>query len=127
MDAWGAPPDVEASRRLGRAAVFALLGAAQGCEGAVLDSTWFPYSAPLVRSLPGPKVEVRCRVPLEVARERYLHRARDVRHLDSLRVESELWGQDVAPLGVGPLLEVDTAAPVDVPRVADSVRSLLTG
>lgn len=127
MDELGSPRDVEASRQLGRAAVFALLAAASGCEGAVLDSTWYPYTEPLVRSLTGPKVEVRCRVPLETARERYAARVRDPRHLDPARTEAELWGAEVAPLGVGPLLEVDTTGSVDVPRIAHSVRSLLAG
>jgi predicted kinase len=118
MDALGAPPDVEASRRLGRAAVHALLAVAQGYPAAVIDSTWYPYAEPLARSLPGPVVEVRCRVPLEVARERYLLRVRDERHLDGLRDETELWGEEVAPLGLGPLLEVDTSGAVDVAEVA---------
>lgn len=125
MDALGAPPDVEESRRLGRAAVHALLAVAKGCPTAVVDGTWYPYAEPLARSLPGPVVEVRCRVPLEIARERYLHRARDQRHLDGLRDESELWGEEVAPLGLGPLLEVDTSAAVDVAEVAAAVRSML--
>lgn len=125
MDAMGAPSGVEASRRMGRAAVHALLAAARGCPAAVVDSTWYAYAEPLVRSLPGPVVEVRCRVPLEVARERYLARVRDVRHLDGLRGEAELWGEEVAPLGVGPLLEVDTSGPIDVAGVAAAVRSLL--
>ncbi|GAB3020933.1 hypothetical protein GCM10011376_22580 [Nocardioides flavus (ex Wang et al. 2016)] len=125
MDALGSPGEVEASRELGRAAVFATLGAARGCRGAVVDSTWYPYAEPLVRELPGPVVEVRCRVPLMVARQRYARRVRDPRHLDSARTESELWGEEVAPLGLGPLLEVDTGREVDVARVAASVRSLL--
>lgn len=125
MDALGAPPDVEASRRLGRAAVHALLAVAQGYPAAVIDSTWYPYAEPLARSLPGPVVEVRCRVPLEVARERYLLRVRDERHLDGLRDETELWGEEVAPLGLGPLLEVDTSGEVDVVEVAGAVRSAL--
>jgi predicted kinase len=126
MDALGAPSDVEASRRLGRAAVFALLGAAQGCPAAAIDSTWYPYAEPLARSLPGPIVEVRCLLPREIARERYLSRVRDRRHLDDLRDEAELWGEEVAPLGLGPLLEVDTSGAVDVAEVATAVRSLLT-
>lgn len=39
MDAWGTPPDVDASRQLGRMAVIAVLGAARGCRGAMIDST----------------------------------------------------------------------------------------
>ena len=125
MDALGAPSTVEESRELGRAAVFAVLGAARGCQGAVIDSTWYPYSEPLVRALPGPVIEVRCRVPLDVARDRYRNRLRDERHLDRLRIEAELWGSEVAPLGVGPLVQVNTGEPVDTAQVAASVRSLL--
>ncbi len=125
MDALGAPSDVEESRRLGRAAVHVLLGVAQGFPAAVVDSTWYAYAEPLARALPGPVVEVRCRVPLEVARERYLRRVRDPRHLDGLRDEAELWDEEVAPLGLGPLLEVDTSGEVDVAEVAAVVRSVL--
>lgn len=89
MDALGAPSTVEESRELGRAAVFAVLGAARGCQGAVIDSTWYPYSEPLVRALPGPVVEVRCRIPLDLARDRYRNRFRDERYLDRLRIEAE--------------------------------------
>lgn len=125
MDAVGPPGDVAASRELGRAAVFATLGAARGCAGAVIDSTWYPYAEPLVRALPGPLVEVRCRVPLDVARHRYAGRVRDPRHLDLARTESELWGEEVPPLGLGPLLEVDTSGPIDMVEMAASIRSLL--
>jgi hypothetical protein len=62
---------------------------------------------------------------VEVARERYVRRVRDRRHLDELRDGSELWGEDVAPLGLGPLLEVDTSGAVDAAQVAGAVRSLL--
>ncbi|MFL6135982.1 MAG: AAA family ATPase [Nocardioidaceae bacterium] len=126
MDALGAPPTVEASRDLGRAAVFAVLRAARGCRAAVIDSTWFDYALPLTRDLPGRKVEVRCRVPLAVVRERYANRIRDERHLDVLRSEAELWGQEVAPLGIGPLVEVDTTGPVDVEHLASVIRTALT-
>ena len=125
MDALGAPTSVEESRALGRAAVFAVLRAAQGCEAAVIDSTWYPYTEPLARALPGPVVELRCRVPLEVARERYRERLRDERHLDQLRSEAELWGSEVTPLGVGPLVEVTTTHPVDTAQLATDIRSAL--
>lgn len=73
----------------------------------------------------GTIVEVRCRVPRDVARERHLRRARDERHLDGLRDEAELWGEEVAPLDLGPLLEVDTSGDVDVAGLAAVVRSAL--
>lgn len=125
MDALGAPSTVEESRELGRAAVAATLCAAKGCRAAVVDSTWFPSSLPLVRELQGPFVEIRCRVQIDLARERYRERARDDRYLDHLRSEEELWGREVAPLGVGPLVEVDTAEPVDIPALADQIRAHL--
>jgi len=126
MDALGAPSSVEKSRALGVAAVHCLLKAAAGCPGAVIDSTWFPRSLPLVRELRGPFVEIRCIVSIEVARRRYVSRRRDGRHLDHQRSEAELWGRPVAPLGVGPLLEVDTSVPVDVAVLAQRVRSALS-
>lgn len=127
MDCLGAPSTVEESRRLGAAAVAAVLRAARGCPAAVIDSTWFPYSEALVRDLPGPFVEIRCRVSVELARERYRGRRRDERHLDHLRTEDELWANDVPPLGLGPLLDVDTSQPVDIGALADKVRTLAAG
>lgn len=121
MDALGAPDSVEESRRLGEAAVHGVLRAARGCPGAVIDSTWFGYSRPLVDALPGPKVQVRCVADLAVSRERFLGRRRDARHLDDERTEAELWGEPVEPLGVGPLLEVDTNWPLDVAALEERV------
>lgn len=124
MDQLGPPGDVAESRRLGAAAVAAVLRAGNGCRGAVIDSTWFPYSLPLVEQLPGPFVEIRCRLGVDLARERFRERVRDARHLDGFRTEEELWGSEVAALGVGPLIEVDTTNPVDVVALADRIRSL---
>lgn len=125
MDALGAPSSVEESQHLGRAAVAATLRAARGCRAAVIESTWYPSSLPLVQELTGPFVEIRCRASVEVVRERYHERGRDERHLDRLRTEDELWGREVAPLGVGPLLEVATDGPVNISDVVDEVRLLL--
>jgi hypothetical protein len=127
MDRLGAPATVEESRRLGAAAVAAVLRVARGCPAAVIDSTWFPYSAALVGELPGPCVEIRCRVSVGLARQRYRQRRRDERHLDALRTAEELWGAEVHPLGVGPLITVDTAQPVDATALADQIRRLTTG
>jgi predicted kinase len=124
MDGLGAPATVTESERLGAAAVRCVLRAAQGCPGAVIDSTWFPYTLALVRQLPGPLVEVRCRVDLDVVRKRYAARHRDERHLDDRRAEKDLWSRPVEPLGVGPLIEVDTGGPVDVAAVAAQIRSV---
>lgn len=123
-DEFGVPDTVSESRRLGRAAVLAVLRIACRCPGAVVDSTWFDYTRPLVEALPGPVVELRCVVPVDVARSRYYARAagRHAGHLDFERDEAELWGSPVRPLGVGPLVEVDTTGPVDLAAIAAEVR-----
>ncbi len=125
MDALGSPASVEDSQRLGVAAVYATLRAAAGVPGAVIDSTWFEYSRPLVDRLPGVRVEVRCHAAVDVVQARYRARARDIRHLDDLRDPQELWGAPVPPLGVGPLIEVDTTRPVDARDVAHRIRAAL--
>ena len=120
--AFGDPVDVEASRRLGTTAVRLLLHLATDLPGAVIDSTWYPYVTPLVAALPAPVVEVRCLVPLDLARQRYSSRRRGAGHLDDRRTEAELWGEPVAPLGAGPLVEVDTSGAVDLDALVERVR-----
>lgn len=127
MDRLGAPSSVEESRELGAAAVAAVLRAARDVPAAVIDSTWYPYTLPLVRELPGPIVEIRCRIDIDLARTRHRERTRDPRHLDALRTDDELWGSEVLPLGVGPLIQVDTSEPVEVATVADRIRALVAG
>jgi predicted kinase len=124
MDALGAPRSVEESRRLGVAAVHAVLRAAQDVPGAVLDSTWFDYTKPLVGRLAGHSVEVRCHAPIDTVRARFLARVRDERHIDGLRSVEELWGSPVPPLGIGPLIDVDTSRTVDIPRLAARIQYL---
>jgi predicted kinase len=126
MDHLGAPATVEESRELGKAAVEAALRAAQGRSAAVIDSTWYQYALPVVARLSGPFVEIRCRLDVTLAQERYHGRDRDPRHLDDRRTDAELWGSEVPALGVGPLLEVNTSGPVDVRSLAELVRSALT-
>jgi hypothetical protein len=46
-------------------------------------------------------------------------------HLDALRDESELWNDELlTPLGVGPLIEVDTTGPVDIDALAQEITAL---
>ena len=126
MDGLGRPETVAESRQLGRAAVLAMLRVAARCPGGVLDSTWFGYALPLVRSLPGRLAEVHCMVPLDVARARYQARAagRHAGHLDTDRTDAELWGEPVRPLGLGPAITVDTSGPVDIPQLAARLSGL---
>lgn len=127
VGALGVPADVDASRRVGSAAVMAVLAVAAECPaGAVIDSTFYPYTLSLLRALPGRLVEVRCVCPREVARERYVARSagRGRGHFDDVRTEAELWDDHLAGLGVGPVVEVDTSAVVPVAAVARKVREV---
>jgi predicted kinase len=112
-------PDVAASRSVGAASVAALLAVAAETGGAVLESVWHRSRAlDELRRLPGDVVEVFCRCDREAAARRYALRAgsRDAGHFDPQRVAGELWNDEVArPVGGGwPVIEVDTAGPVDV-------------
>jgi predicted kinase len=128
MDVLGYPASVEESRTLGRAAVTAMLNVAAACsEGAVLDSTFFPYSFPQLRALPGPLVEVHCHCPREVAIARYTARSagRHAGHLDAERQPDELWNeQNTRPTGIAPSMVIDTTAPVDVAAVVGQIEEL---
>ncbi len=120
MDGLGPPPAVGQSRAMGRAAVLILFRIARGCPGAVLDSTWYDYAIPLAAALPGRVVPVRCAVPRETAQARYRARtaSRHPGHRDAERSEAELWDDPPGPHGLGPVLDVDNTAPVDVPALA---------
>lgn len=123
------PADLEASRSLGRAAVLAMLAIARQNRGAVLDSTWLPYATSAARDLPGPIVEVRCRCPADVVEERYAARLARLpaSHLASRRSASERAAAAGAdPLGLGPVVEVDTEHPVDLAAVVDRIEAALT-
>ncbi len=100
-----------------------MLRVAQSCPAAVLDSTWFNYTRTLVATLPGRLVEVRCVVPLDVARSRCYARAgtRHAGHHDLARTEEELWGEPSRPVGVGIAIEVDTTTPTNARAIARKV------
>jgi hypothetical protein len=69
---------------------------------------------------------MRCRCPREGAQQRYQARStRHTGHLDDQRPPEELWNEHhLTPLGLGPLIEVDTTAPVDIAGLAEQVRAL---
>ena len=126
-EALGRPATVEDSRRLGRAAVHAVLTCARTAPGSVIDSTWFDYARPLVARRAGPLSEVRGVLAESEALRRCEARSAAGRggHLDAQRTLAEL--RDPAhsrPLGVGPVLEVDTTRPVDVAALAAAIREL---
>jgi predicted kinase len=127
LDVLGPPDDVAAGRRLGAAAATAMLAAARTVDPSVLESSWVPASHGGVHALAGPFAVVVCEVPRELAAGRYRRRTgtRAAGHLDDLRTDAELWGAPPPVPGVGPVLRVDTAGPVDLPGLAAAVRELL--
>ena len=127
LDALGAD-DVEASRRLGRAAVSALLAVARDNRGAVLDSVWVDRDRAVAElSGLGDVVEVFCLADVVTMRARYEARAptKGAGHFDGQRPDEELWPADaLVPLAGGwPVVEVDTSRRVDVDAVARKVRA----
>ena len=126
--------DLDATRRIGAAAVRALLAVAAEQRAAVLDSVWVdPDSPARLRALPAPVVEVFCACELEELRRRYRSRAeqRSGRpyDFDLERPEAELWNErSLGPLAGGwPVVTVDTGVDVDVPALADAVRQAIDG
>lgn len=126
MDALGRPQTVAESRRLGQAAVLAMLRVASRCPGAVMDSTWFDYALPLARALPGQLIEVHCTVPRDVARARHQARAghRHAGHLDAERSDQELWGEPPPSPALGPVIQVDTSGDVDISQLIEKLNQL---
>lgn len=122
------PATVDESRRLGRAAVAALLRIARDSQGAVLEG---PFNRTIARgelaSLVGDVVEVFCRCPREVALARYRTRVgtRHPCHHDELRTDDELWHDDYSqPIaGPWPLIDLDTTTPIDVPDLVRKISS----
>lgn len=72
-------------------------------------------------------VEVWCDVPVELAWRRYLARKRHPIHPNGVGIKDAWWAQaaDTEPMSLGPVIRVDTSAPVDVVALADRVRGVL--
>ncbi|HVL07340.1 MAG TPA: AAA family ATPase [Acidimicrobiales bacterium] len=117
--------DLEWSRRLGQASVKVLFAVAADAGAAVLDNAWSgEHSSADLAGLGAPLVEVFCDCPVELAASRFEARlaTRHPGHVDATRDPRASWPAS-RPLGVGPVVAVDTAGPVDVAGVADMVRA----
>jgi glucokinase len=89
----------------------------------VLESFWRrPQALVRLRALGRPLVEVHCACPPALATARYHERVRHPGHDGVGDDEIAGWAGDAGPLALGPVLEVDTTAPVDVDAVAAWVR-----
>ena len=118
------PGDRAWSRRLGVVSTEVLLALAADAPTAVLESFWRrPLAVERLRALGRPLLEVHCSCPPEVSRTRYRQRVRHPGHDGVGDDEIAAWAADAGPLALGPVLEVDTTAPVDLEAVAAWVRA----
>jgi hypothetical protein len=111
------------SQRLGAASMDVVFALAAEVPRAVLESLWRrPLAVDRLRALGRPLVEVHCACPAELATARYRARVRHPGHDGVADDEIAGWAADAGPLGLGPVLEVDTTTPVEVAAVAGWVR-----
>ena len=117
--------DLAWSRRLG-AASFALLWTLAASAGdMVIEANFDPHNDEALgqlRGLGGRTVEVHCACPAEVAHARYNARSRHEVHRGTLPLSA--MDKYDRPVGIGPLITVDTTGPIDVAAVAAEVRRL---
>jgi predicted kinase len=111
------------SRRLGAASFEVLYAVAGALPAVVLDANLGPEAGPRLRAPDADLIEVFCRCPPEEVERRFAARAprRHPGHVDhqlAPEVKAALAG-GIDPLRLGgPVLEVDSARPVDAARVA---------
>lgn len=121
--------ELRTSRQLGGAAMNLLWRLAADCPSAVLEANFrsqSDYERQRVTELCQQPVEVYCRVPPDLAARRYTERgARADRHpVHVVRsITADALAQFQEPFNLGPVLEVDTTAPVDVDALAAQVQS----
>lgn len=118
------------SGALGAAAMEAAWVLAASVPGTVVVESWWFASrdlrfveAGIATAAPARVVEIWCDPGVDVARERYARRDRDALHEDVGRLERdwERWAAEGRPLGVGPVVSVDTSITVDVKNVAVAI------
>ena len=120
------------SRSLGGASMELIWALAAVFPAAVLEANFRPdsaYERQRLASLPAPLVEVYCRCPLALAAERYNRRAQLADHHPThvLRhIGVEKLREFDHPVALGPVIETDTTAPVDVTAIAAQVRDMLS-
>ena|SRR5690348_11301740 len=114
------------SRQLSGASFELLFALAARAGDMVIEANFHPhneYELGKLRGLGDRLVEVHCACPAEVAVARYNARTRHEVHWMKTATLTAMDRYD-RPVGVGPLITVDTTRAVDVASVADEVRRL---
>jgi predicted kinase len=119
----GPTDDLSYSRRLGNAAMLLLWTLAERCPHVMLEANFRPHSdveRARILALHADLIEVYCQCPPDETRRRFAARARQQPHaahpLESL--PSELLAEYDGPVGLGPVIAVDTTRPVDIEALA---------
>ncbi len=128
------PPrgDLEWSRRLGAAAMEILWTLAGQSRRAVLEANFRPrseYEKTKLSGLSSKLVEVYCRCPPEVARERYARRAAHSAHHPAHVTPTLDWAllaEFDQPIGICRMIEVDTTTAVHTEDLTRRVLAALT-
>ena len=121
------------SQRLGAAAMELLWQLAGDCPAVVIEANFrsaSAYERGRLASLTSTPVEVYCRVPVEVARERFEQRAGSAGHHAvhvARSLPDEVWGEFREPFGLGLVIEVDTTRAVDLDALLGQIRAALQG
>ena len=123
------PPtgDLYWSRKLGGAAMEVLWALAARSSRVILEANFRPhsdYERGRLSALSDRIVEVYCSCPPTVATQRYESRAAQPDHHPAHvtpHLDPALLAEFDQPIGIGPVIEIDTTEPVDVQSVAKRV------
>jgi predicted kinase len=123
------PPsgDLEWSKRLGAAAMEVMWTLAAQSRRAILEANFRPrsdYERAKILSLSSNPVEVYCRCPADVARERYERRASRSDHHPAHvtpNLDPELLREFDRPIALGKVVEVDTTLTVNVDELSSII------
>ncbi len=129
-DALGAPPsDLAWSRKLGAAAMELLWALAADAPAVLVEANFRPrdrYQRTKLAALAAHPVEVYCQCDSRLAARRYDDRAATCHPVHVVAtVPPDVRAEYDQPVGIGKLITVDTAVPVDVTAVAAAVRAQL--
>lgn len=129
-DALGAPtPDLAWSRKLGAAAMELLWALAADAPSVVIEANFRPhdpYQRNKLAALAEHPVEIYCQCDPGLAAHRYNDRARTCHPIHVLAsIPAGVRAEYDQPVGIGTLVTVNTAIPVDVTAVAAAVRASL--